>query len=284
MKCTIQGEATMRLFVTVCMLALLTSACSKVPSQSSYPYSYQNKVQSADHWERLAKDVVSEQILPFLKKDNKDNKVYIQQKDRSDFGIAFNTYLLTELYDRGINVAETNEEDAAVLGWSVQRVRHASDRKNPSPPAGIFGRVGYLAMEFVGGDFYYASSKVPNSELIISTKLHSDAQTVSMKTETFYVEDRDTGNYWFIEGNEEGLAYVKKGSVICKDQDAFYSVTSKNSYGTSRLSTLKALGECAVMSKNHPVEIVNNDGQSIVIRSIDNADTYVTSLESTSPI
>lgn len=270
----------MRLFLIICLLGLLTAACSKVPSQASYPHSYQHKVQSADHWERLAKDIVSEQIVPYIKKNKEASKVYLHQNDKSDFGIALHTYMLTELFDKNIEVAESYSPNVAALDWSVQQVRHESGRKNPSPIGGAVGYVGYIAMEFAGFSSYSPFSKLPNSELIISAKLTNKGKAISIKTETFYVDDKDTGNYWFIEDYEKGLAYINKGSVVCKNKSSLYSALNEDGLGYSSLKTLSALGDCAVMTKNHPVAIIGNDGQSLVIRSLDDSTTYVTAISS----
>jgi len=273
----------MRFLVSVCLLALFTAACSKVPAQSGYSYSSQHKVQSADHWQRLADDVVSDQIAPFLKRNQGSNKIYIEQKDRSDFGIAFNTYLSTELFDEDIEILETYDKNAVTLEWSVQRIRHSGKRKNPHK--GIVAGIGYLAAEFfVGGDSYHANSNVPNTEIIISTKLVKNGKPLSIETETFYVDGKDTGNYWLIEDYEQGLAYINKGSVVCKNKRDLYFALNDDGLGYSSLSTLSALGDCTVMSKNHPVNIISNDGQSLVIRSLDDATTYVTSPNSISQI
>lgn len=270
----------MRLILSICLLALLTAACSKIPSQSSYPYSYQHKVQSADHWERLAQDIVSEQIVPYIRKNKDVSKVYLHQKDKSDFGIALHTYMLTELFERKIEVAESYSPNAAALEWSVQQVRHERGRENPSPIGGALGYVGYITMEFAGFSSYSPFSKVPNSELIISAKLTNNGEIMSIKTETFYVDDMDTGNYWFIEDYNEELAYINKGSVVCKNKRSLYSALNEDGFGYSSLETLSALGDCAVMTKNHPVTIIGNDGQSLVIRSLDDSTTYVTSTSS----
>jgi len=268
----------------LCLMCLLTSACSKVPSQSSYPYSYQHKVQSADHWERLSQKVVKKQAFPLIKKMKVPYNIYIQQQDRSDFGLAFNTFLTTGFHKKGVILSEKRNSDSITLEWSVQKVRHNSDRMNPSPVAGVFGYVGYLAMEFMGGDFYYPSSPIPKTEIIVSTKLLDNKNNIlSIETETFYVDDSDTSNYWFIESNEKISSYVTKGSVVCKDKGSLSLALSETADHTT-LSTLKALKDCAIMSKNHPVNIIDSYGSYLVIRSLDDAKTYVTSASSTSPI
>ena len=270
----------MRNFLSVCVLILLTTACSKVPSQSSYSYSYQHKMQSANHWEQLANEVVSEQVVPFLKKSRSSTKIYIQENDRSDFGIAFNTYLFTRLFEKKIAVSDTYEEGAVVLKWSVQQVQHTGNRSNPMPIAGVIGFVGSVALEFVGVQSYYPYNKVPDSEILISTRLVDKNKTLSVNTETFYVEGRDAGNYWFIEENQQDIAYIKKGSTVCKDKQSLYATVNDDGLGMSSLSLHEALGDCAVMSKNYPVNIIDNDGKSIVFRSFGDKDSYVAATES----
>jgi hypothetical protein len=152
----------------------LVTACAKVPSQQSYIYSYQHKMQSAGHWEKLAKNVVSKQILPFFRKSAQHRPesilgVYIEKKDRSAFGTAFQTYLTTELFKNSIPVSEI-PENAFTLNWAVQKIAHNTTRTNPGPPVGIFGLVAYTIGSFFGGD-YYLYSEVPNTELLITFEI-----------------------------------------------------------------------------------------------------------------
>jgi hypothetical protein len=259
----------MRFIIVICMSALLVSACSKVPNQATYPYSYQQKMQSIDHWERLAYKVVGDQVRPFFK-DNSYNSniaVYVKDDDRSAFGTAFHTYLTTELFNRGMLVSEI-PADSLTIEWSVQKVFHNAERKNPGPPFGIIGLVGAALGSVVGGDYHFWSH-VPHTELLVTIKLKDGNMVYSRTTESLYVNDEDTAHYWVLPDNTKGVAstFVRQGSTVCREPSDLDVAFTYNSEGTLELNHLVKEGRCAIMEKDYPVSIIEDKSQYSVIKS-----------------
>lgn len=274
----------MRFFVMVCLFALVATACSKNPHQATYPWSYQQKMQSADHWEKLAGKVVAEQVSPIFK-DSAQNKpdsilgVYINDTDKSSFGTAFQTYLTTKLFEKSIPVADTSD-DSYTLEWSVQKVLHNSERKDPGQPFGFIGvAVGIVSTLFTTPDEYYKGSKVPHTELLVTIKLRIGNIVYSRKTETLYINDEDTANYWVLPEDNVSptLASVLEGSVICREPKDLEQAYSYNAEGVLQLDNMIEDDRCAITKNTHPVTILEDMNSYYIIRSDEKPYyTYVT--------
>lgn len=276
----------MRLFVTVCVCALMAVGCSKVPSQQSYHYSFQHKMQSAEHWENLAKKVVAKQVGPLFTESapNKPESilgVYIEDNDGSAFGTAFQTYLTTELFDKSIPVSQS-PVNAFAIEWSVQKVIHDGLRKNPGPPAGIFGIIAYSVGTMFGGDFY-AYGDVPKTELLITVKIKNGNITYSRTTETLYINDKDTHNYWVLPDKNTGVAhsYVREGEMVCREPSDLEKLFANDSQSILQLNALIKEGKCAIMKKAYPVTVLEKKEKYSVIRADQKPHhVYVTTHES----
>jgi hypothetical protein len=268
----------MRLILSVFILALFTVACSKVPSQSGYPYSYQGKLQSADHWEEIAQEMVGKQVKHFftnpLNRPDGILGVYIDGKDKSTFGIAFQTYLATELFENEIPVSGS-PEDCFTLDWSVQKVIHQSDRAQPGPPAGIFGYIAYGIGWIFGGD-YYAYGDVPHTELLVTMKVSNGNFIYSRATETLYIDDEDTSNYWVIPDSGQSVPqpYVIKGTTFCREVAQLEMALSSNNQGGTNLDKLLSDGKCAIATQDYQVTILGASDKHIAIKHANNPNIY----------
>lgn len=272
----------MRLILTVCILAVFTAACSKVPNQATYPYSYQQKMQSADHWEKLAGKVVSDQVSPFFTHIVNDMSepivaVHIDDQDKSSFGTAFKTYLATALFQKSIPVSKSSS-GSYTLDWSVQKVLHNAERKNPGPPFGIIGGAVAAVGSLFGGDYYFWRD-VPHTELLVTVKLRVGNIIYSRNTETLYINDEDTSHYWVLPEDNASptLASVFKGSVICREPKDLDRAYSYNKEGVLQLDNVIEDGRCAIATDTHPVTILDDRNSYYIIRSDEKPYyTYVT--------
>jgi hypothetical protein len=77
---------------------VLLGACAQVPRPSTYPYSLQQQMQAAEHWQALAVKMV--ESLP-----SRSEPVYLPPEDDSLFGQALRSLLKTELTKQGIEVS-----------------------------------------------------------------------------------------------------------------------------------------------------------------------------------
>ena len=74
-------------------------------------YSAQPKIQSAGHWAQMADCLVKNHLVPlYTTKDGKPvadrPAVFVSNADKSDFGIAFKTYLTSTLLKKSFDVSE----------------------------------------------------------------------------------------------------------------------------------------------------------------------------------
>ncbi|MGH8066491.1 MAG: hypothetical protein ACRERE_14890 [Candidatus Entotheonellia bacterium] len=207
----------MRLKAAYCMLILL-AGCSQVPKPSTYPYSFQHKMQAAHHWNVLANGVAAELTASFRGGSvSSVETVYVQSDDRSPFGRAFRTFLITELTKQGISVS-VNPDTPLKIDWAVQLVVHQADRSNPpfllantllaglaygvgiawseldavAAGAVTAGVVGPLLDILPGMDF----GPLPHSEVIITTMITRTGAILARNTTPFYINDEDRQHYW----------------------------------------------------------------------------------------
>ena len=179
----------MRTATIICFcFTLLFSACTTAPKPANYPYSSEEKMKSVHHWEVLAKKVVETQVLPSLSTDA-SRSVYVDNSDPTDFGKAFHTYLVTELFNRGVTLSKT-PQDANVLKWGTQLVWN--DKGCNWMPGVIGGAVELTAFLLAGSSVMTLPSDV---ELIITTQVDRGDDTLSRKTYNYYINVSDKWNF-----------------------------------------------------------------------------------------
>jgi hypothetical protein len=144
----------------------------------------------------------------------------VQSDDRSPFGRAFRTFLITELTKQGIAVS-SYPNTPLQIDWAVQLVAHGANRINPPLPlsftalAGLTyglsitwdkleaieagavtaGVLGPLLDFLTGMDF----GPLPHSEVIITTMITRTGDQpiiLARGTTPFYINDEDRLHYW----------------------------------------------------------------------------------------
>ncbi len=207
----------MRMNAVYCLLVLL-AGCASVPRPSTYPYTSQPQMQAAHHWNVLAKQVAGE-LAVGLKGGPVPSieSVYVQSDDRSPFGKAFRSFLITELTKQGVSVSY-NRDNPLKIDWAVQLVVHNADRiKPPFPLANtLLAAMGYgvgiawdkLNSEAAGAvtagalgpllDFWLGTETgpLPHSEVIITTMITQRGAMLSRNSNAFYINDQDRQHYW----------------------------------------------------------------------------------------
>ncbi|HOI95112.1 MAG TPA: hypothetical protein PK250_10445 [Syntrophobacter fumaroxidans] len=265
----------MRFVLFVC-LSVLLAACSSVPSQSNFPQTYQPKMQAAYHWQWFAEKVAQEQVLPLFVKPGSSKHpkspivrervqpVYIQQSDQSPFGTAFRTYMTMVLRNKGVPVVDS-QDGALKLGWSIQLVNHNRSEINPPPP-GVIATAGVvLGWLVAGASPGHFCESVPHTEIMITCEISQGGLTnLSQQTYTFYIPDEDADNYY---GYNMVTYYVRQGSLVCRSQDALVrALKAKDEGDSKRLNAIIECDDCRIMSKDYPVNILNDDGKFLLIK------------------
>jgi hypothetical protein len=167
----------------VLVLGLMSlGACAPIPIASTYPYSDQQKMQAAEHWRVLADDIATgiRGSVP------SDRPVYVARKGGGDFSQGFHTYLETALAHQGYVLSPT-PLGANIVDYSVQPVIHPARRDTLAYPWPF-----WLVVDIFNGDNW---GRDTNSEVIVSVAAVSDGRTLFRRTATFYVPDRDIGQY-----------------------------------------------------------------------------------------
>ncbi len=132
---------------SVGVASLLLSGCfyantSQAPIATTYPYTEQQRMQAAHHWDVLARHEATS-ILQRERVRNRD--LYISAADDNDvstyrggeFGRGFRSLLTSELVSRGANLTTIPTVNGAIITVDVDVVEHR-DRGFVRPPTGAF--------------------------------------------------------------------------------------------------------------------------------------------------
>jgi len=129
------------------MASLALSGCfyantSQAPIATTYPYSEQQRMQAAHHWNVLARHEAT-QILQRERVRFRDLHIAEASQDTphaysgGEFGRGFRTLLTSELVSRGANLTTQPQPNSAEIHIGVEVVEHR-DRDFVRPPVGAF--------------------------------------------------------------------------------------------------------------------------------------------------
>jgi hypothetical protein len=82
---------------------------SQIPMATTYPVTFQKKMQAAQHWDVLTEDVANRLRDSLIGSGEQGRPIalYVQQpKYNSHFGEAFHNLLITHLMERGFSITE----------------------------------------------------------------------------------------------------------------------------------------------------------------------------------
>ena len=210
--------AAAKALVVVGIAVALAAGCAQVPRPSTYPYAFQQQMQAAHHWHVLASQVTGELTASLKGAPGRSiGSVYVQSDDRSPFGKAFRSFLMTELIKQGVSVSY-NRDNPLKIDWAVQLVVHNADRMKPpfllanTLLAGVGYGVGMawsmLSPEAAGavtagalgplldGLLGIETGPLPHSEVIITTMITNGGAILSRNSNAFYINDQDRQHYW----------------------------------------------------------------------------------------
>jgi hypothetical protein len=185
--------------------------CTQVPRPSTYPYSFQQKMQAADHWQVLASQV-AEEVVAVLKSEPSFlmEPVYVRSDDRTNsinapcydrtpfkdttFAQAFHSLLITELTNQGISIVDDRDNRFQIC-WTIQPVVHNANRSKPYPSLAeaILAIPPSLFVNLWQG---IEAGPLPHSEIIITTTITDRGATRSRNAHIFYINDMDWPHYW----------------------------------------------------------------------------------------
>ena len=201
-------------YAPLVVICLGLGACmSQIPMATTYPLTFQKKMQAAQHWDILTEDVANRlhDALIGSGEQGRSVSLYVQQpKYDSHFGEAFHNLLITHLMERGFSITE-NPANGLPLTYDIQVVSH-NDRGFIRPMPGLFtglaGSVfvlrgvadesstaawmlGAAGVDIVTG---YITDN-PNNEIIVTTSVMSGDRYVARVRDIYYISDNNVGQY-----------------------------------------------------------------------------------------
>jgi hypothetical protein len=185
----------MHMKAVYCTLVLLVGCAqfAQVPKPSTYPYTLQQHMQAAHHWDVLARQVANE-VAAIIRDGplSSTEPVHVRNHDdRSPFDEAFRGFLITELIEQGVWVPLQGVNSGSVLrdnhleiNWDMQLVVHNAYRTNP---------LSFGLSQDVGQGTH--DGPLPHSEAIITVTTTYRGTILSRNSNVFYLNDADLQQY-----------------------------------------------------------------------------------------
>jgi hypothetical protein len=179
-----------------CAVLFLVAGCAQVPRPATFPYSFQEQLQSASHWQLIAKSTIQDLCTTLVGAPGKPpSPIYVQSSDKSPFGRAFQAYLITELIKSGFSISSSPDNSISV-NWSVQLIRRNAERRKPDLPGLPAGVLGAAVTVLSGPGWNTTGRKVPHTELILTTTVTRTQGILAANSKTYYINDQDRYKYW----------------------------------------------------------------------------------------
>ncbi|MCB1876899.1 MAG: hypothetical protein KDH88_13080 [Chromatiales bacterium] len=196
------------------LVAGLVSGCtiySESPLETHFPYSTQQKIQAAHHWDVIAEDVAAR--INDVGDTNSRALVVSTNDAHTPFNHAFHNMMLTHLVQKGHRVHEQAEHGDLNVHYTLQVVEH-KDRESIRWPLGYptgfalaAGAIAVLhelhnpelllipavaAAEILPGQ---VESDAPPTEVVITCTVMDGNRYVAAYTDLYYINAGDTANY-----------------------------------------------------------------------------------------
>lgn len=209
----------MRLLFVGLILIFVCNCTSRIPEPVAPPYSQQIKMQAAQHWEMLARDLADRINNELIRSDNSDKAVFVNETcgddaapcrpgETSSFNEAFRDLLITKLFDFGIPTSARPDDDAIAILYKVQVVRHNPNRVRTLQP-GLLTALSAaivvlrdapadLIILAAGGAADVANATLvttPNYEVVITTSLVAGGRYLFRASDIYYINDKDFYHY-----------------------------------------------------------------------------------------
>lgn len=208
-------------YASLLILCLGLGACaSQVPVATTYPVSFQRKMQAAEHWDILAADISNRLrdallIGPYPSTNQAARNsiaLHVQPPQyNSEFGVAFHNLLITHLLEEGFLVSENPSDGCYEVTYGIQVVTH-KDRGFIRPTPGLFTALtGSVLVLRATGDNNPATAAMlgavgldvatgfltdtPNSEIIVTTSVMNGPRYITRLRDIYYVSDNNVDQY-----------------------------------------------------------------------------------------
>lgn len=246
----------MRFLVLLCVIFSLAACGRERPLPVNHPMATETVIASATHWQDLAADVADN----LLAAQPGINLVAVDTPDDdSPFGVNFREMLITELFKRGFEVADSAPTHVA-FDWHV--VRHPPEKaavegkafELVGAGAGIYGLyrlardnlapLSGAALGATAAGGLIAGSWIAdntNNEVVITTTVLDGPHIIHRQTDIYYLETGESSNFksskidqspnvTFAQStaSAEGLSDVtQKAETYCAKQNAKASLVRR---------------------------------------------------------
>ncbi|WP_170833037.1 hypothetical protein [Halomonas arcis] len=191
---------------------------SQAPIATTYPYSEQQRMQAAHHWNVLARHEANQ----ILKRERvRFRNLHIPDASQGathaysggEFGRGFRTLLTSELVSRGANLTTQPQANSAEVHIDVEVIKHR-DRDFVRPPVGAFtalaGGIAVAAIPInqwaepalglipaaMAADVTSGSwTHTGNEEVIITTQILDGEQILYSSSNIYYINSGDRRQY-----------------------------------------------------------------------------------------
>ena len=209
----------MRYLVLSFMLLTMLSSCGRIPEPIGYPYTTQEKMQAAHHWNVLAEDISNKINNELIRSDFFETVVFVKETCGDDsepcsydattaFNEGFRDLLITRLVDFGIPTSAAPDREAITINYKVQVVYHSAERLRTLRPGlltALTTAVSVLrhapseiiAISLAAGVDYSnaAYAKTTNVEAIVTTSMVFRNKYLFRSSDIYYINNADYHHY-----------------------------------------------------------------------------------------
>jgi hypothetical protein len=207
-----------RLSLLLVALLFLAAGCVRIPQPQGFPYSNQEKMQAAHHWNVLANDVANRINNELIRQNHLTSPVHVRHScgkpgacgtgTTSAFDEAFNDLLTTQLVNFGVDTRAGADGANLLVDYKVQVVHHRAIRSQwPQPGVLTALATGVTVLrdapwELVtiasaaAADALRATSVLnEHDEVIITTSIMDGDRYLLRTSDIYYINDADSWQY-----------------------------------------------------------------------------------------
>ncbi len=227
----------MRILVLLLPCLALLAGCSRIPESTGYEYSNQHKMQAANHWNVLAKDISNKINNELIRSDFLDTSVFVKptcgtdekpcdQNTTSEFNEGFRDLLITQLVNYGIPTSAVQDREAMTVNYKVQVIYHRTDRfglVRPGALTALTAAVSVLrnapgaiiATALAGAvDFaLWENSMKSNYEVIVTTSMVFNKKYLFKSSDIYYINDADYHHFQEKTKTQKTINLTTSGSI-----------------------------------------------------------------------
>jgi hypothetical protein len=198
---------------------LLTACLGRIPEPVDYPFSQQQKMQAAYHWQVLADDVANRVNHELILNDYLKAAVFVREscgnEDNpckpnvtSSFDEAFRDLLITRLVKLGVPVLVNAQEAGITVHYKVQLVYHRTTRVPTMKPGLLTTHATLITVlrnipHELRTIAAVASLDITNQnlvanghyEVIITTSIAKNGNYFYRGSDLYYINDKDSYHY-----------------------------------------------------------------------------------------